>query len=38
MLGRHAGVARHLVEKYPNLIVWHCSNHRLDIAVKNVVR
>jgi hypothetical protein len=36
MLGRHAGVMRHLVEKYPNLIVWLCSNHRLEIAVNDV--
>jgi hypothetical protein len=38
MLGRHAGVARHLVEKYPNLIFWRCSNHRLEIAVNYIVR
>jgi hypothetical protein len=38
MLGRHAGVAGRLVEKYPNLIVWHCSNHRLEIPVNDVVR
>jgi hypothetical protein len=36
MLGRHAGVAQHLVEMYPNLIVWHCSNHRLEIAVNDI--
>jgi hypothetical protein len=38
MLGRPAGVARHLVEKYPNLIVWHCSDHCLEIAVNDIVR
>jgi hypothetical protein len=38
MLGRHAGIARHLVENYPNPILWHCSNHRLEIAVNDVVR
>jgi hypothetical protein len=38
MLGRHAGIERHLVEKYLNLIVWHCSNHRFEIAVNDVVR
>jgi hypothetical protein len=38
MLGRHGGVARNLVEKYPLLIVWHCSNHRLEIVVNKVVR
>jgi hypothetical protein len=38
MLERHADVAWHCVEKYPNLIVWHCSNHHLEIAVNDVVR
>jgi hypothetical protein len=39
MLGRHAGVVRYLVEmQYPNLIVSHCSNRRLEIAVNDVVR
>jgi hypothetical protein len=36
MLGRHAGVARHLVEKCPNLIIWHCGNHCLEIAVNDI--
>jgi hypothetical protein len=38
VLGKHAGVVRHLVEKYLNLIVWLCSNHRFEIALNDVVR
>lgn len=37
MLGRRTGVASRLVEKFPHLIVWHCSNHRLELAVHDVV-
>jgi hypothetical protein len=37
MLGRHTGVVRHLVEKYPNVIAWHCSNQYLEIAVNDAV-
>ncbi|KAF0749863.1 E3 SUMO-protein ligase KIAA1586-like [Aphis craccivora] len=22
---------------FPNLIIWHCSNHHLDLAVNDVV-
>ena len=38
LLGRHAGVAQLLLQMYPQLIVWHCSNHRLEIAVNDTVR
>lgn len=33
MTGRKAGVAAQLVAKYPNIITWHCLNHRLELAV-----
>ena len=32
MLGRKNGVAAALQENYPNLIVWHCANHRLEMT------
>ncbi|XP_065671985.1 E3 SUMO-protein ligase KIAA1586-like [Hydra vulgaris] len=38
MLGKKAGVAQLLLNQFPNLILWHCSNHRLDLAVNDVVR
>ncbi|XP_065650267.1 E3 SUMO-protein ligase KIAA1586-like [Hydra vulgaris] len=35
MLGKKAGVAQLLLNQFPNLILWHCSNHRLDASPKN---
>jgi len=29
MIGRKAGVGEFSTDKYPDLLVWHCSNHRL---------
>ena len=37
MLGNKAGVASLLLSRYPNLIIWHCSNHRLELAVGDTV-
>jgi hypothetical protein len=33
MLGRKNGVAVGLQKIFPNLIIWHCANHRLELAV-----
>lgn len=33
MTGKKSGVATQLVKKYPNIITWHCLNHRLELAV-----
>ncbi|CAK6977847.1 E3 SUMO-protein ligase KIAA1586-like [Scomber scombrus] len=38
MLGRRAGVATQLCTRFPHLCVWHCSNHRLELAVSDVVK
>ena len=38
MLGRKSGVAAHLQLLYPQLIVWHCLNHRLELAVGDTVK
>ena len=35
MLGRKAGVATALKEQFPNLVIWHCCNHRLELAVSD---
>ena len=37
MIGRKAGVGKLLTDKYPDLLVWNCSNHRLELAVDDVV-
>ncbi|XP_036066733.1 E3 SUMO-protein ligase KIAA1586-like [Oryzias melastigma] len=38
MLGRKAGVAAQLCHIFPNLFVLHCSNHRLELAVCDVLK
>ncbi|KAG0419175.1 hypothetical protein HPB47_004292 [Ixodes persulcatus] len=38
MLGKHSGVAKLLEDTFPNLITWHCSAHRLELAVGDTVR
>lgn len=35
MLGRKAGVATELKKLFPALFIWHCSNHRLELAVSD---
>ncbi|XP_039658030.1 E3 SUMO-protein ligase KIAA1586-like isoform X1 [Perca fluviatilis] len=37
MLGKNSGVATRLTARYPNLFKWHCMNHRLELAVSDVV-
>ena len=37
MLGSKAGVATKIVEKFPNVMVWHCMNHRLELSVGDAV-
>ena len=37
MLGKKSGVAKKLMKKYPNIIVWHCLNHRLELLVGDAV-
>jgi hypothetical protein len=38
MLGSKSGVAVRLLQHYPSLFVWHCMNHRLELAVEDAVR
>ena len=38
MLGVKSGVATILKGYYPNIIIWHCLNHRLELAVGDSVR
>lgn len=37
MLGQKSGVAARLQQLYPDLIVWHCLNDRLELAVGDTV-
>lgn len=38
MLGRRSGVATRLQAIFPNITLWHCSPHRLELAVSDVVK
>ena len=33
MLGTKSGVGKLLKDKFPDVILWHCLNHRLELAV-----
>ena len=37
MLGSKAGVATQIVGKFPNVMVCHCMNHRLELSVGDAV-
>lgn len=37
MLGKKSGVAECLLQKFPNIVVWHCLNHRLELAVCDAI-
>ena len=32
MLGTKSGVGKLLKDKFPDIILWHCLNHRLELA------
>ncbi|CAI6372749.1 unnamed protein product [Macrosiphum euphorbiae] len=38
MLGRVSGVGVKLQNFYPNIILWHCCNHRLELAVSDTLK
>lgn len=38
MLGKNAGVFVKLKRTFPNLIGWHCFNHRLELSVHDAVK
>jgi hypothetical protein len=38
MLGNKSGVARKLREKFPNIIIWHCAAHRLQLALGDSIK
>lgn len=37
MIGKNSGVATRLKQMFSHLIIWHCSNHCLELAVNDVV-
>jgi len=37
MLGTKSGVGKLLKDEFPNIVLWHCLNHRLEFAVGNAL-
>ena len=37
MLGKNSGVGTVLKQKYPQLVLWHCLAHRLELAVSDAM-
>ena len=37
MLGTKSGVRKLLKDKFPEIILWDCLNHRLELAVGNAL-
>jgi hypothetical protein len=38
MTGHKSGVGALLQVKYPDLVLWHCANHRLELSVGDTVK
>lgn len=38
MCGHTSGVGALLLKKYPDIILWHCANHRLELSVGDVAK
>ena len=38
MLGKHSGVGTCIARQFPNTILWHCLNHRLELSVSDAVK
>jgi len=38
MMGKTAGVAKLMTNKYPSIIVWHCLAHRLELGVHDTLK
>ena len=38
MTGRASGIVTKLKEMFPNVVFWHCCNHKLELAVNDCVK
>ena len=38
MLRKNSGVGTRIAKKYPNTILWHCLNHRLELSVSDAIK
>ena len=37
MAGHKSGVGANLLQMYPDIILWHCANHRLELSIADAV-
>jgi len=37
MFGSHCGVAKRVQQSFPNVVLWNCFNHRLELAVGDAI-
>ncbi len=37
MLGKRSGVGQRMKEKFPAILLWHCLNHRLELAISDAI-
>ena len=37
MLGKDSGVCARFVREFPRVVIWHCNNYRLELAVHDTV-
>ncbi|KAK9679705.1 hypothetical protein QE152_g39790 [Popillia japonica] len=37
MLGKKSGVVEKLLQEFPNIVPWHCMNHRIELAVSDSI-
>lgn len=38
MIGKAFGVSSLFKEKFPRIVLWHCSNHRIELAVVDTIK
>ncbi|XP_049861911.1 E3 SUMO-protein ligase KIAA1586-like [Schistocerca gregaria] len=38
MMGRRIGVVTLMNQHFPQILVWHCANHRLELSVNDVIK
>ncbi|XP_013927876.1 PREDICTED: LOW QUALITY PROTEIN: uncharacterized protein KIAA1586-like [Thamnophis sirtalis] len=38
MLGRKSGVSTRIAKEFPNIIIWHCLNHRLQLVLDDAIK
>ncbi|XP_034286848.2 E3 SUMO-protein ligase KIAA1586-like [Pantherophis guttatus] len=38
MLGRKSGVSTRIAKEFPNIVIWHCLNHRLQLVLDDSIK